>query len=526
MNGGPRQPDATAPGRPDEPPGRAGAPFLSVGIDLGTTNTKAALVAVDESGVRVRALASAPTPEPDAVKPVLLALLRQVLRGAPAPDAVGIASMAETGVPLGRSGEPLGPWLRWNSHPAGAEADELSRRLGRDHLVAATGVRPTGKVPLATWAWLRANRPDQWTEMAAWAGAADLVCHLLTGRLCTDHTLAGRTMAYRLPDPGRPVPDGFDADLLAEVGLRPEQLPTVVPPDGAAAPLRDPDFVACGLRAGTPVVVAGHDHPVGAYAGGVREPGDVADSLGTAEAVLSVVAGAPDPIEVARAGMSSVVPVSGRHRAILAGSSSAGATVGWWLAHESAGVTAAELFGRVLESGDRPSDVIVLPYLRGRQAPAPDPAARLRILGRRPAHTPADLARAMLEGLCLQTRWMLREQARLAGRTGPGTVTLLGGAVAGNPAWVRIKAHVLTDALRVVPADEPVAAGAALVAAVRAHRVGPVVPALDWRPGPAVAGAGVDYDQPFARFVAAATGTGASTAEATDQEERSRDRNG
>ncbi|MFU8850396.1 FGGY-family carbohydrate kinase [Micromonospora sp. SL1-18] len=483
-----------------------------MGIDLGTTNTKVALVAVDEAGVRVRALASAPTPEPRAVKPVLLALLRQVLRASPAPDAVGVASMAETGVPLDSSGEPLGPWLRWDKHPAGAEADVLSGQLGWTHLVAATGVRPSAKVPLATWMWLRANRPDQWAEMAAWAGAADLVCLLLTGRLCTDHTLAGRTMAYRLPGPGAPVPDAFDADLLAEVGLRPEQLPAVVPPDEVAAPVRDPDIVACGLRAGTPVVVAGHDHPVGAYACGVREPGDVADSLGTAEAVLSLVAGTPDPIEVARAGMSSVVPVSGQHRAILAGSSSAGATIGWWLEHESGGATAAELFGLVLASGDRPSDVIVLPYLSGRQAPVPDPGARLRVLGRHPAHTPADLARAMLEGLCLQTRWMLAEQARLAGRTAPTTVTLFGGAVGANPAWVRVKAHVLRDELRVVPAEEPVAAGAALVAAARTHRIGPVVPALGWRPGPTVAGAGTDFDQPFARFVAAATRTDSGTA--------------
>ncbi|MFD0823627.1 FGGY-family carbohydrate kinase, partial [Micromonospora zhanjiangensis] len=247
-----------------------------------------------------------------------------------------------------------------------------------------------------------------------------------------------------------PVPDAFDADLLAEVGLRPEQLPTVTPPDRAAAEVRDPDFVSCGLRAGTPVVMAGHDHAVGAYACGVQEPGDVADSLGTAEAVMSVVAGTPDPVEVGRAGMSSVVTIGGRHRAILAGSSSAGAVVDWWLRHEADGTIAAALFDDVLAAGDRPTDLTVLPYLSGRQTPAPDPEARLRVLGRRPSHGRTELARAMLEGLCLQTRWMLTEQARLAGRTTPPTVTLLGGAVAANPAWVRVKAHVLPDRLRVV----------------------------------------------------------------------------
>ncbi|WP_192581273.1 L-fuculokinase [Micromonospora sp. AMSO12t] len=516
MNGATRPTDAVEADPPEAPRGGpSDGACLSVGIDVGTTNTKVALVAIDGSAVRVRAVATAPTPPPDSVRRVLVGLLRQVLHWSPAPDAVGIASMAETGVPLDATGTPLGAWLRWDGHRAGAEAAELSRRLGWAHLVAATGVRPSAKVPLATWAWLRANRPDTWRAMASWAGAADLVCLLLTGRLTTDHTLAGRTMAYRLPRPGQPVPEAFDTDLLAEVGLRPEQLPTVVPPGTSAATVRDPAFVDAGLRAGTPVVVAGHDHAVGAYACGVREPGDVANSLGTAEAVLSVVAGCPDPVAVARAGMSTVVPVAGRHRAILAGSSSAGATIAWWLAHESGGVPAAELSAQVLGRGDRPTDVIVLPYLSGRQAPAPDPRVRLRILGRRPTHTPAELARAMFEGLCLQTRWMLHEQARLAGGPADAAVTLLGGAGAASPAWVRVKAHVLPAELRVVPAAQPVAAGAAIVAAVRAHRTGPGAPALAWQPGPTVAGAGRDYDEPFARFVTAAT-----DAEAADDDSR------
>ncbi|MEH0970722.1 FGGY family carbohydrate kinase [Micromonospora sp. CPCC 205546] len=517
MNGATRPPDAATADARRTPRGGA---CLSVGIDVGTTNTKVALVAIDGPAVRVRAVASAPTPPPGCLGAVLVGLLRQVLDGSPAPDAVGIASMAETGVPLDATGAPLGPWLRWDSHRAGTEADKLSRRLGWAQLVRATGVRPSAKVPLANWAWLRANRPDQWRAMASWAGAADLVCLLLTGHLATDHTLAGRTMAYRLPRPGQPAPEAFDTDLLAEVGLRPRQLPPVVAPDRFAATVRDPAFTGAGLRAGTPVVVAGHDHAVGAYACGVREPGDVANSLGTAEAVLSVLAGDPDPVAAARAGMSTVVPVAGRHRALLAGSSSAGATIAWWLAHESGGMTTADLAAQVLGRGDRPTDVLVLPYLAGRQSPAPDPRARLRILGRRPTHTPAVLARAMFEGLCLQTRWMLHEQARLAGGPADAAVTLFGGAGAANPAWVRVKAHVLPAELRVVAAPEPVAAGAAIVAAVRAHRTGPTAPALAWEPGPAVAGAGRDYDEPFARFVTAATRAGVADDDSQGEEVR------
>lgn len=458
---------------------------LGLGIDLGTTNTKVALVAVDTSTPRVRAIATAATPEPDALKGVLMTLVRTVLAGSPPPDAVGIASMAETGVPLGADGTPLGPWLRWTGHRAGAEAAALAARLGWESLVGATGVRPSAKVPLATWAWLRAHEPGTWRAMTRWAGVADLAAFLLTGRLVTDHTLAGRTMAYRLPGPSG-LPGTFDADLLAEVGLRPDHLPLVT---SEAAGVTDPDFVHCGLTRGTPVVVAGHDHQVGSFACGVREPGDVADSLGTAEAVMTVVADPPDPVAVGRAGMSTVVTVGGRHRAVLAGSSSAGAVVDRWLTDEAGGATPTELFDEVLACDDGPTGVLVLPYLSGRQTPAPDPDARLRVIGRRPGR--AVMAKAMLEGLCLHTRWMLDEQS-----TGGGPVHLFGGAVATNPAWTRIKAQVLPGVLNVVAAEEPVAVGAALVAAC-----GPGGPALRATVTP---GDGSAYDDMYSRFVAAA----------------------
>jgi sugar (pentulose or hexulose) kinase len=109
--------------------------------------------------------------------------------------------------------------------------------------------------------------------------------------------------------------------------------------------------------------------------------------------------------------------------------------------------------------------VCVLPYPQGRQAPAPDPAARVAVIGRRPEHTAPDLARALLQGLCLQARWLLDEQQRLAGAASEEPVIALGGALLANPAWLRLKAHVTPRALRVVAEREAVAVGAALVAA-------------------------------------------------------------
>lgn len=481
---------------------------LSVGVDVGTTNTKVALVEIGEASVRVRAVAAAPTPRPGEVAGTLSGLIRQALRGDCAPAAVGVASMAESGVPLGTDGAPVGDWLRWDGRRALAEAEALGARLGWAELVTATGVRPSAKVPLATWAWLRSREPQRWAAMTRWAGAADLVCLFLCGELVTDHTLAGRTMAYRLPAAGNGLAARFDADLLAEVGLRPEQLPRVAAPTEPAGRLTPAAAAACGLPAGIPVTVAGHDHAVGTYAAGVRSPRQVADSIGTAEAVLTIAPGALDVAAVATAGMSTVVPVTGSGQAVLAGSPGAGGLVAWWCAHEAGGCSPEELFADAHRASA--GGLLVLPYPTGRQAPAPDPGARLRVLGRRPEHGRAQLARALLDGLCLQARWLVQEQGRLTGAAGQGPVTALGAALVANPAWQQVKADVLDRPLRLVAEPEAVAAGAALVAAVRAGLVpAAAAPVLAAEPI-ARAGPPAGYDTAFAQFVAAA-GRGAAT---------------
>ncbi|SFB33078.1 gluconokinase/xylulokinase [Cellulomonas marina] len=489
---------------------------------MGTTNTKAVLVAVTDDApddgtasgapapgrrVVVLAGAAASTPDPAGLAATLRDLVDRVLDAAEVPegplrgrradpDVVGIASMAETGVPLDADDRPVGGWVRWDGHRAGAAAPVggLALRVGAPALAAATGVRLAAKVPLVALERLRAQDPARWAALHRWSGVADLVALLLTGALVTDHTLAGRTGAYLLPGADHVLPAGFDAALLAEVGLRPEALPRVARPGEVAGTVRTGGPVP-RLRAGTPVVVAGHDHPVGAWGAGVRTPGTTADSLGTAEALCAVLAAPVDPLAAAAAGMSAVRTVEGLP-GLVAGAAG-GAVVRWWAQERgvdlrTSGVAAASDGGPA-----RPVDAVVLPYPAGRQGPAGDPAARVRVVG----DPGPDLPRAVLEGLALHAAWMLREQGRLAG-VPADEVVVLGGAGASNAGWLDAKARLTPAALRVADVAEPVAVGAALLALHRAGVGGPV-PAVPTRPvGPPLPRA--VQDAALDRFVAVA----------------------
>lgn len=454
---------------------------LAVGLDVGSTTTKAALVAVDDATgvVREIAVCAVPTPaDADELTARALAAARQVVgdHGSRV-AAIGVASMAETGVPIDSDGVPLTPLLRWDAGHGDVGAAALAPAAA--DVFARTGVRVSAKTPLATWAGLRQDRPDVVARWDCWLGAADVVVHRLTGDRVTDHTLAGRTGGYPLGRPGEPTPATLDADLLELVGLRLERMPRVAAATEVAARTTPDVASTLGVAVGTPVVVAGHDHQVAAWAAGVRAPGRVADSLGTAEAVLSVLRTRPSrpatPL-VRAEGMSVVRTVAGDHDALVAGSGAAGAMLRHWL--ES---VPPDLRDEVLERAaldvaahPQPTGAAVVPYLRGRQSPAPDPSAR--------AGAPSSdwswerQARAVVEGLCYQARWMIARQAELAQEEVSAVVVIGGDRL--PRLWTDLKRTTSPWPVESVLAAEPVAAGAALLALVRAGELGDPAAAL------------------------------------------------
>jgi xylulokinase len=424
-----------------------GEPGVLAGADIGTTTCKVGVYRLDGTAIATR---RRPTP-PDA--PELVAAVLDDLRGClggVAPLAVGITGVAEGGVALDASLRPLGPLVWWHDRRAEHAARWLAERVGREALFRRTGVDVAAKTPLALWLHHRAET----ARMRAWVGVPELVATALCGVPLTDRTLAGRSGAFDQRA------DRYDEDLLSLAGIRPEQLPS---PSGIGTAR------AGALPAGTPVVVAGHDHLVAAYAAGAREPGDVADSLGTAEAVVTIAA-APPTESAAGTGMSWNRTADGRHWAFVSGFPGSGRLVDWLCALCAADYADLDRLAGTVRS---PTGLVVLPYLAGRAAPAPDAGRGLSVRGLRRRHGLADLVVGVFEGACCHGRWMAERQARHADAA-VGAVTVLGGPSRAR-AWMAVKAHVLPASVRRIDEAEAACAGAAALAG---RAIGIPVPVL------------------------------------------------
>jgi sugar (pentulose or hexulose) kinase len=264
---------------------------LLLGIDLGTTWCKAAVVTLDG---RELAHHRVPVPwepvptgaqiEPGRLTEVALAAAGGALDRAPAGRVVGlgVTSMAETGALVDGDERPVAPAIAWHDRRGGDAAAALVRDVGAERFSGLTGLPASPLCTLVKYRWLRGHDPDA-ARGTRWLNVAEWVVRRLGGEQLSELSLASRTGMFDL-DRRTPWEEALDW-AGAPRDLLPEAAPAGTPAGHISrGPARARGAVLC---------VAGHDHDCAAVGAGAVRDGDVFDSCGTAEAFVRAVAPRP-----------------------------------------------------------------------------------------------------------------------------------------------------------------------------------------------------------------------------------------
>lgn len=437
---------------------------LLLGIDFGTTNCKA--IVFDRTG-RLIASASAPTPtyhprpewtehDPEALWQAVAGTLRSVLAGID-PERVrglSVASVGEAGTLIDVQGRVLCPMIAWHD---GRTLPELCRWREQFDQRRASSITCLPAKPICTLfklQWLRDHKPEAYQRAARWLLAADYIAFRLSGEQATDYSLASRTLLFDLR--GRCWSD----EIVEAAGLRRDLLPDLRP---AGAPLGVVSRNAAeqtGLAPGTVVAIGGHDHIVGALAAGVVRGGQCLDSLGTAEAAFLPLDADPPEDATYQSGCAFGAHVARDRIFLLEGLLSGGASVGWARSVLTPGegdFTRLEQLAASAPPGSR--GALFLPRLVA--------AERGAFAGLNLATGPAELARAVYEGLAFGWRQLLERSEATAGVYAE-SIRVIGGGVH-SEIWTTIKADVLGRPLRVLSIEESVALGAAMLGGLAAR---------------------------------------------------------
>jgi xylulokinase len=436
---------------------------LIIGLDCGTSSAKAVAWAGDGTPVaegRAAIATEQPAPgfaeqAPEDWYRASVQAIAECVRSAGQAAAVAITFQRETFALLDAAGSPVRPAILWHDGRATAELAEL-----REELDPAAYQRETGKQLDITSAaaklrWLQRHEPESLVRARYWVDVPAFLAARLTGSRTT-------------------VACGVDTTGLVSLATRgwrghaaPESLalPTILPTPGVVGHLTGEAAADCGLRAGTPVIVAGgdgHCFSIGARAA-AGAPTAATLTLGTS-AVLGLAEHRPLLADAFRTLLSCRDGEYLLESVIQCGS----ATVSWFddVFAPGSGHSPADWdrLCAAVPAGSR--GLLVLPHWRGQRVPHNDPLARGVVVGWTDAHDEAAFRRAILEGIALEIAQLLGVIEQI--REVPVSSLVVGGGGARADLWCQI----LADALRLPVRRPGTVEAASLGAAICARAIG------------------------------------------------------
>jgi xylulokinase len=436
---------------------------LVLGLDVGTTSTKAVLADPATGTVLAQASAMCYLSSPHAgwaeADPSqwwhnVCGLVPQVLAEAQV-SAADVAAVAATGmvpavVVTDGAATPLRPAILQNDARAVREIRELSDKLGHLDLVTLTGSALTQQSVAPTLLWLQRNEPDVWSKTMHVFGSYDWLAVALGARPHVEENWALESGLFTLKD------WSILGDVTVAAGISLVVLPGIEKPGTAVGTVSPTAAEQTGLRAGTPIVTGGADHVLSAYAAGLASPGDWLVKLGGAGDILAVTG---EPLVDQRLYLDAH-PREGLW--LPNGCMATSGSLIRWFQAIAGDKPVAELEAAAAES--TPAELICLPYFLGEKSPLHDPDLRGAFLGLHLGHTTGDLYRSILEAI----GYGFRQHAEILAERGVplrATARVSNGG-SRSRVWKQILADVLGVPLEPILDHPGAALGAALAAGV------------------------------------------------------------
>jgi xylulokinase len=433
-----------------------------LGLDVGTSSTKGLLV--DDRGV-VLGRGHAPYATAFAAgghaeqRPgdYLDAVRRTIVEcgAAEGPIAgIGVVGQTPTLVLVGEDGHEVRPAMTWQDTRAGDEAQELAGELGPSERLFGTDLPWTATYPPAKLLWLSRHEPET-VKATRWAlQPKDYVGLHLTGSAVSD-PWSSKGLTHILD--GSPA-----AEALERLGWPARVAPEVAPAWTRRGVVSAGASRAFGIAAGTSVAVGWSDALAGMLAAGA-----FAEETGFVLAGTSSIVGISTRDASAVAERLLTIPTAcAPLRVVYGPTQSSGASLEWLaqllqLRVEDVLALAASA------APDEPEPPSFVPYLAGERAPIWREDVGGALLGLSSRHGPAEIARAVVAGVCLSERHVLSVAEEALGR--PALAVRVAGRGVSRAPWREARRDALARPLVLLEESDASALGAAMLALAAAE---------------------------------------------------------
>ena len=437
-----------------------------IGVDLGSTNIKAALYGDDFSlierlSVPVTYDRTGGKVEFDAEEYVsgLKGLLKKLSETEGAePEKIAqitFTGQAETLIVVGKDGKAMIPAISWMDERSTGECEELSGMFTPEEIEATTGqqaVLPTW--PATKILWLKRNMPEVYEGCETFMLLKDYVVYRLTGVKNADMSIATFSFYFDIYE------KKYWKKMLNAIGVSEEKLPPLCEPCTVAGPLTKEAAAECGMTVSTLVNNGTLDHFTGMIGTGNVEMGGVSLSTGT---VMALATMAEEPVADRNCGVAMHYGFLPDTHVMLPVAESGGVSLEWFRRTFMREVDYKEL-NEVLDQRKHPTQIIFMPYIVGTNSPEFDQEATGVMYGLRQEHDAFDAAAAVMEGVA----FVLRKNCECMNEKGARIdhIIATGGGAKSN-CWCQMQADI-TGLPVVRPAElEAACLGAAMIGAVK-----------------------------------------------------------
>ncbi len=461
-------------------------------IDLGTSGMKTALITISGKvlGWEVQPISLHLTADggveqdPEEWWQALVNCSHRLLDKGIAPNssviAVCCSTQGEGTIPVDSDGKPLSNCVLWMD--TRGQADLLREHKGVLNIngmsaakvlqwIKLTGGIPStsGKDPASHMLFIRNHQPEIYNRTYKFLNVLDYLNLRLTGRFTAtfDSILTSWVTDNRDPDAIE-----YDSGLIRTSGIDAQKFPEIVPCTEVLGELK-PDVAAqLGLSGSVKVVTGAIDTTAAAIGSGAVEDNQLHLYIGTSSWMAAHVPYKKTDIASSLASVPCALP---GHYLLIALQATAGGNLNFLrdkviyhkdeLLQEGA---VPDIFKYLDQIAARvpagANGVLYTPWIWGERAPVEDKALRAGLYNLSLHNSREDIIRAFLEGIALNTRWLMQPVRKFLKADGK-QINIVGGG-AQSDVWCQIFADVMGVCIRQV--EEPVyanARGAAWIAA-------------------------------------------------------------
>ncbi|NTZ52166.1 xylulokinase [Citrobacter gillenii] len=395
---------------------------MYIGIDLGTSGVKAILL--NEQGDVVasqteKLMVSRPHPlwseqDPEqwwlATDRAVKALAQQhSLREV---KALGIAGQMHGATLLDEQQKVLRPAILWNDGRCAQECEILENQVPESRGITGNLMMPGFTAPKLLW--VQRHEPDIFRQVDKVLLPKDYLRLRMTGEFASDMSDAAGTMWLDVAKR-----DWSDV-MLAACHLTRAHMPALFEGSEITGTLLPAVAQAWGMSE-IPVIAGGGDNAAGAVGVGMMNAGQAMLSLGTSGVYFAVSDGFLSKPESAVHSFCHALPERWHLMSVML---SAASCLDW--AAKLTGLSSVPALITAAQQADEQAEPVwFLPYLSGERTPHNNPQAKGVFFGLTHQHGPAELAKAVLEGV----GFALADGMDVVHACGvkPASITLIGG---------------------------------------------------------------------------------------------------